>query len=79
MVNWNTIKSIASIKRTRMVDKKLIPAYDPYMDELIIITKNLEAFLDSPSQKTLAIEKNELNGLEGNFRLCLSALERIRR
>lgn len=50
---------------TRMVDKKLIPSDDPYMDELITITKNLEAFLDNPSQKTLAIEKNELNGLEG--------------
>lgn len=50
---------------TRMVDKKLIPADDPYMDELITITRNLEAFLDSPSQKTLAIEKNELSGLEG--------------
>jgi predicted nucleotidyltransferase len=37
---------------TRMVDKKTIPADDPYMNELITITKNLEAFLDSPSQKT---------------------------
>ncbi len=50
---------------TRMVAKKIIPANDPYTDELISITKNLEAFLDNPSQKTLAIEKNELNGLEG--------------
>lgn len=50
---------------TQMVDKKLIPPDDPYMEELITITKNLEAFLDNPSQKTLAIEKNELNGLEG--------------
>lgn len=50
---------------TRMVDKKIIPANDPYIDELISITKNLKAFLDNPSQKTLAIEKNELNGLEG--------------
>lgn len=50
---------------TRMMDKKLIPANDPYMDELISITKNLEAFLDNPSMKVLAIERNELNGLEG--------------
>lgn len=50
---------------TRMVDKKKIPADDPYMDELIQITKNLEAFLDNPSQKVLSIEKSELNGLEG--------------
>ena len=50
---------------TRMVDKKKIPADDPYMDELIQITKNLEAFIDDPSQKVLSIEKNELNGLEG--------------
>lgn len=50
---------------TRMVDKKKIPADDPYMDELIQITKNIEAFLDDPSMKMLAIEKNELNGLEG--------------
>lgn len=50
---------------TRMVDRKRIPANDPYMNELIKITKNLEAFLDDPSMKVLAIEKNELNGLEG--------------
>lgn len=50
---------------TRMMDRKLIPANDPYMDELISITKNLEAFLDNPSMKVLAIERNELNGLEG--------------
>lgn len=50
---------------TRMMDKKLIPANDPYMDELINITKNLETFLDTPSMKMLAIERNELNGLEG--------------
>jgi len=50
---------------TRMVDKKRIPANDPYMDELIKITKNLETFLDDPAMKVLAIEKNELNGLEG--------------
>ena len=50
---------------TRMVDKKKIPANDLYMDELIRITKNLEAFLDDPTKKVLAIEKNELNGLEG--------------
>ena len=49
----------------RMVDKKRIPANDPYMNELIKITKNLETFLDDPSMKVLAIEKNELNGLEG--------------
>jgi hypothetical protein len=50
---------------TRTVDKKGIPADDPYMDELIKITKNLEAFLDDPAMKVLGIEKNELNGLEG--------------
>jgi hypothetical protein len=50
---------------TRIVDKKRIPANDPYMNELIKITKNLETFLDDPSMKVLAIEKNELNGLEG--------------
>lgn len=50
---------------TRMMDKKLIPANDPYMDELISITRNLETFLDTPSMKVLAIERNELNGLEG--------------
>jgi hypothetical protein len=50
---------------TRMVDKKRVPANDPYMNELIKITKNLETFLDDPSKKVLAIEKNELNGLEG--------------
>lgn len=50
---------------TRMVDKKIIPADDPYMDELIQVTKNLEAFLDDPSMKSLSIEKNELHGLEG--------------
>src|SRR5258706_11117084 len=50
---------------TRMVDKKKIPADDPYMDELIKITKNLETFLDDPAMKVLAIDKNELNGLEG--------------
>lgn len=59
-------KADSLLKRiTRMVDKKIIPADDPYMDELIQITKNIEAFLDTPSQKILAIEKNELNGLEG--------------
>ncbi|MDZ4792830.1 MAG: hypothetical protein SGI83_00995 [Bacteroidota bacterium] len=59
-------KADSLLKRiTRMVDKKIIPADDPYMDELIQVTKNLEAFLDTPSQKILAIEKNELNGLEG--------------
>ncbi|MGC4036092.1 MAG: hypothetical protein QM764_09025 [Chitinophagaceae bacterium] len=59
-------KADSLLKRiTRMVDKKKIPADDPYMDELIQITKNLEAFLDNPSLKILAIEKNELNGLEG--------------
>lgn len=52
-------------KITRAVDKKTVPANDPYIDELIAITKNLEVFLDDGSQKTLAIEKNELNGLEG--------------
>jgi hypothetical protein len=50
---------------TRMMNKKLIPANDPYMDELISIIKNLEAFLDTPSMKMLSIERNELNGLEG--------------
>ena len=50
---------------TRMVDKKRIPANDPYINELIKITKNLEAFLDDPTVKILAIERNELNGLEG--------------
>jgi hypothetical protein len=50
---------------TRMVDKKKIAVNDPYMDELIKITKNLETFLDDPAAKVLAIEKNELNGLEG--------------
>src|SRR6266487_625979 len=49
----------------RAMDKKRIPANDPYMDELIRITKNLEAFMDDPAMKVLAIEKNELNGLEG--------------
>lgn len=59
-------KADSLLKRiTRMVDKKQIPAGDPYMDELIQITKNLEAFLDTPSMKVLAIEKNELSGLEG--------------
>ena len=47
------------------MDKKQIPANDPYIDELISITKNLEAFLDNPSMKVLAIERSELNGLEG--------------
>ena len=61
---------------TRMVDKKLIPANDPYMNELISITKNLESFLDDPTQKTLSIERNELNGLEGYFRLYLQSTER---
>jgi hypothetical protein len=50
---------------TSIVDKKKIPSNDPYMDELIKITKNLETFLDNPSMKVLTIEKNELNGLEG--------------
>jgi hypothetical protein len=59
---------------TRMVDKKKIPADDPYMDELIKITKNLEAFLDDPAMKILAIEKNELNGLEGILGCACSKL-----
>ena len=50
---------------TTATDKKIIPHNDPYIDNLITITKNLEAFLDNPSEKTLSIEKNELNGLEG--------------
>lgn len=59
-------KADGLLKRiTRMVDKKLILANDPYMNELISITKNLESFLDDPAQKTLSIERNELNGLEG--------------
>jgi len=59
-------KADGLLKRiTRMVDKKLIPANDPYMNELISITKNLESFLDDPTQKTLSIERNEMNGLEG--------------
>ncbi len=58
-------KADALLKRiTRMMDRKKIPANDPYMDELIQITKNLESFIDDPSKKTLSIEKNELNGLE---------------
>jgi hypothetical protein len=50
---------------TRTVDKQKIPASDPYMDEVIKITKNLEAFLDDPGMKVLSIEKSELNGLNG--------------
>ncbi len=50
---------------TRMVDKMKIPHNDPYIDDLLKITKNLEAFLKNPSVKMLAIEKSELNGLEG--------------
>ncbi len=50
---------------TRMVDKMKIPADDPYLNELHQITKNLEAFLNDPSKKVLAIERSELNGLEG--------------
>lgn len=50
---------------TSVMDKKKIPANDPYIDQLIQITKNLETFLDNPSVKVLSIEKNELSGLEG--------------
>lgn len=50
---------------TSMMNKKKIPSNDPYMDQLIQITKNLETFLDNPSMKVLSIETNELNGLEG--------------
>jgi hypothetical protein len=59
-------KADSLLKRiTRMLEKKLIPAHDPYMGELKAIKGNLEAFLDDPSMKMLSIEKNELNGLEG--------------
>ena len=59
-------KADGLLKRiTRMVDKKLIPANDPYLNELNTIIKNLESFLDDPTQKALSIERNELNGLEG--------------
>jgi len=50
---------------TNAVDKKIIPHNDPYIDHLVSITRNLETFLNNPSEKTLSIEKNELNGLEG--------------
>lgn len=71
-------KADSLLKRiTRMVDKKLIPANDPYMDELITITKNLETFLDNPSIKVLSIEKNELNGLEGILGCTCSQLNGI--
>lgn len=52
---------------TSAVDKMVIPANDPYIDELTTITRNLETFLNTPSQKILSIEKNELNGLEGKL------------
>ncbi|MBS1634221.1 MAG: ATP-binding protein, partial [Bacteroidetes bacterium] len=59
---------------TSMVDKKKIPSNDPYMDDLIKITKNLETFLDNPSMKVLTIEKSELNGLEGILGCACSSL-----
>lgn len=59
---------------TSMVDKKKIPSNDPYMDELIKMTKNLETFLDNPSMKVLTIEKSELNGLEGILGCACSSL-----
>lgn len=59
---------------TSMVDKKKIPSNDPYMDELIKITKNLETFLNNPSMKVLTIEKSELNGLEGILGCACSSL-----
>ncbi len=59
-------KADALLKRiTRAVDKMIIPHNDPYIDTLTKITRNLEAFLDTPSMKALSIEKNELSGLEG--------------
>lgn len=62
---------------TSMVDKKKIPSNDPYMDELIKITKNLEAFLDNPSMKALTIEKSELNGLEGILGCACNSLNGV--
>jgi hypothetical protein len=59
---------------TKMVDQKKISASDPYMDKLIQITKNLETFLNTPSQKALSIEPNELNGLNGVFGCACNVL-----
>ncbi|MFT3843672.1 MAG: hypothetical protein QM725_01365 [Lacibacter sp.] len=62
---------------TRMVDKQKIPANDPYIDELTLITKNLESFLNNPSEKTLSIEPNELNGLNGILGCSCNTLKGI--
>jgi hypothetical protein len=62
---------------TSAMNKKKITMHDPYIDPLLKITENLEKFLDSPSIKTLDIEKSELNGLEGILGCACQALHGI--
>lgn len=62
---------------TKVVDQKRIPADDPYIEELIQITKNLESFINTPSQKSLSIEPNELNGLNGILGCACTPLQGI--
>jgi len=51
----------------RSLSAKKILSSDPYRNEIVQITDNLKNFLDDPAMKTLSIEKNELNGLEGTL------------
>ena len=47
------------------MDKGKITDNDRYISEIHTIKKNLKAFISTKAEKTLEIEKAELNGLRG--------------
>ncbi|MCS3797153.1 hypothetical protein [Niastella sp. OAS944] len=56
-------KLLDQINKT--MDKGKITDYDRYISEIHTIKKNLKAFISHKAEKTLEIEKAELNGLQG--------------
>lgn len=58
-------------------DKKKLTRNDPYWKFLLRIKKNLQAFISDRTKKTLFIEKNELNGLEGVLGCACQSLNGI--
>lgn len=61
----------------RAEEKEKLTNKDPYWKFLTRIKKNLQAFLSDRSKKTLLIEKNELNGLEGVLGCACQSLNGI--
>ena len=60
---------LAQIRRA--YEKEKIINSDPYIVELSHVKKHLESFLAEKSAKTLEIEKNTLNGLNGILNGCV--------